>query len=276
MKRATCFWNSLVVLVLFFLSLGGIQTAKAEMQPAIKRQLGVPPITVLKTILQANQSSAKTQASKPIGEQTPPAITWLADSDAAISPQFILADPEGKLYSIRTLGLQMEASQESVDYGVLELLTPVLLITGNTGNQAIKLLMMGAEQSTPTLGRTIESLKKSLRVEQQDNNTDSPTFEDRLLENIETNIDYQVNAAIKRYQERIKAGRLLVAGGVIDLHNQYGRGPGRLIITNINGEGNDFCLRQLPVMRQLDPETLTLTIGRNRTGKENERGPCRN
>ncbi|OGR08261.1 MAG: hypothetical protein A2511_14805 [Deltaproteobacteria bacterium RIFOXYD12_FULL_50_9] len=267
MNRLTINPTIFFVAIALSLIISGFKPAWAEMKPILKFQVGVPPIAVLKTILQSNQLTAKNPANKEFPTQTPPLITWLADCDAAIQPQQIMTNPAGKVFTVRNLGFQMEASLDAVDFGVLQLFSPILLITGNTGNQTIRLFMMEADQPVPELRRPFELLKKSLTGVQQITNEESAIFEERLLENIEKNIDFQVGMAVSRYQERIKAGRLLVVGGIIDLHNQYGRGPEKLIITNINGEGNDYCLRQLPIMKQLDPETLTLVIGRDKTGK---------
>nr|MDA8163603.1 hypothetical protein [Desulfobacteraceae bacterium] len=116
--------------------------AAAAMRPVLKERPGMPPYDVLGEIFAANGHRPSPPAAR-VGE--PPDFTWLADCDAAVR-RSLIASPGQRLLTVRTLGFQLASGVAAVDYGIRHLHTPVLLITGNTGNEAIRMLMGGCRQ----------------------------------------------------------------------------------------------------------------------------------
>ena len=57
-----------------------------------------------------------------------PRITLVACCDSRVQPLVIDPDPIDKVFTIETIGNQVASAQGSVDYGILHLHTPVLLI----------------------------------------------------------------------------------------------------------------------------------------------------
>jgi hypothetical protein len=47
----------------------------------------------------------------------------------------------------------------------------------------------------------------------------------------------QVNLALKRYGKRVQSGALTVVGAVFDFRDDLGQGPGKLVIVDVNGNG---------------------------------------
>lgn len=212
--------------------------AHAEMQPAKKLRAGIPPFQIIKDIMHHNASAPQQPVT--MG----PLVTWLADPDERISPNFILPDPRGKLYSVRNTANQFILAAGAIDYGVHTLLTPLLLITGNTDNRAIALFQKDYRNEPMSLRQELDHLHPTKNTADEA----SP-----LTTLVEANVDYQVWQCVTRYGERINAGRLAVIGAVIDLDNSYGLGVNRLIIININGDTD-------PASMMRRPEAMTLGI----------------
>ena len=100
-------------------------------------------------------------------------------------------------------------------------------------------------------------------------------FDEQYLLKVEQNVDYQVGRALARYEDRVKDGRLVVVGSVLDLTNQYGHGFNRLVIINVNGVRDDEKLKRLPHMVRLNKELLQL-VGRKRAANAAPEKPAKN
>lgn len=245
--------------LLLFLFLAG--SSQSEMQPLLKNRAGVPPFDILKEIL-------ATQNRQPCGndrlpqDNAAPYITWLADSDARVQPHSIIACPERKIFSVRNLANQLTSSLAALDYGVRHLHSPMLLITGNTDSEALRLFANGYAYLEPTIRQELDHLYPALRSAGTETTDEGGNEETRQ---VEKNVDYQVRQAMNRYADRIKNGRLTVVGSVLDITNRYGRGANQLIIININGEIDGRKLRKMELLRRMDPALLT-PIGRQTAG----------
>ncbi len=218
--------------------------AWGRMLPVPKRRIGTPPPVIIKKLMRANLAKAKPQKSQPL-------ITWLADSDERLSAAAIFDQPAGRIYQVRTAGPLLLTDVVAVDYGVRELYTPVLLITANTGNRLVARLLAEKEPLDTETARRADLLRAAVP-------TAAGADERRIMEAI---VDHQVALAVHRYQDRIRLGRLVVIGGVIDLENRYGLGAGRLVIINVNGETDPERLRRSPLLATLGP-SFAPAIGR--------------
>ncbi|MFH1020392.1 MAG: carbonic anhydrase, partial [Pseudomonadota bacterium] len=229
----------------------------ADMRPIKKLRAGLPPYAVTEKIARHNdQVVTGRPADEPLRTPRTPHMTWLADCDARVQPALFYPDPVDTIYTVRNTGNQLLLSAGAIDYGVNELLSPVLLITGNTNNDSLRLFTKGYSHLGADLRRDLDGLRLSLG-EQAGNGAGART--EPML--VEKNVDFQVNTALKRYGPRIESGRLVVIGAVIDLNNQYGHGLNRLIIININGETGPEKLRAMHHLIRLDKRLLGL-IGR--------------
>ena len=101
---------------------------------------------IIKGIIDNNASfvSAHDEAYfKPHMAAQHPKVTLVGCCDSRFQPTTIEPDPIDKVFTIETIGNQMASAQGSVDYGVLHLHTPVLLIMGHTDCGAINGLHEG-------------------------------------------------------------------------------------------------------------------------------------
>lgn len=249
-------------------------SSSADMQPVRKLRAGLPPFEVLEKVLATNQqATAKIKGDTNLSELKTPYLTWLTDADARLDERLILNAPGKQIYTIRNLGNQMAVSPGSIDFGVRHLHTPVLLITGSTDSMAIRLFKEGYQEMDAAIRKELDHLhipldtplppaKKGIKMDATE----------LLLRTSEANVDYQVEQAVLRYQDRVRGGRLVVVGGIIDLANAYGRGPGRLIIINVNNERNDGKIKRLRLMTRLAGKIIDTHIGRSRPAKNKASG----
>ena len=237
----------------------------ADMRPIKKLRAGLPPYAVAEKIARHNdQVVASRPPDEPLRTPGTPHMTWLADCDARVQPTLFYPDPVDTIYTVRNPGNQFSLSAGAIDYGVNELLTPVLLITGNTNSDSLRLFAKGYSHLGPDLRRDLDTLRLSLG-EQTSSSGAGAKEETRL---VEKNVDFQVATAMKRYEQRIESGRLVVIGAVIDLNNQYGFGLNRLVIININGETAPERLRAMHHLIRLDKRLLDM-VGRKPGEEEN-------
>jgi carbonic anhydrase len=160
-----------------------------------------------------------------------PQITLVSCCDSRVQPNVLISDPINKIFAVENIGNQLSTAQGSVDYGILHLHTPVLLIMGHTDCGAIKAFMKGYEKENDDIKKELDTLKVGLSG--FDKKAD---FDAELKKNVQRNIDYQVDLAMKRYKTLIDAGSLTVVGAVYDFLNIFNQGTGRVIVTSINGE----------------------------------------
>ena len=160
-----------------------------------------------------------------------PKITLVSCCDSRVQPGIIDPDPINKIFTVETIGNQMTSAQGSVDYGVLHLHTPVLLIMGHTDCGAVKAFMKGYDKENDAIKRELDNMKPSLKAL-----ADGADFNVELIGNIKKNVDYQAGVAIDRYSKLVDAGSLMVIGAVYDFQNAFGKGYGRLLIRSINGK----------------------------------------
>lgn len=240
-------------------------TSGADMLPIKKLRAGLPPYAVAEKIVRHNDQVVTSRPpDEPVRTPGTPHMTWLADCDARVQPTLFYPDPVDTIYTVRNPGNQFSLSAGAIDYGVNELLTPVLLITGNTNSDSIRLFAKGYAHLGPDLRRDLDGLRLSLGGQTTGSGVGAKA--ETML--VEKNVDFQVATATKRYEQRIESGRLVVIGGVIDLNNQYGFGPNRLIITNINGETAPERLRAMHHLVRLDKRLLDM-VGRKPWEEEN-------
>lgn len=240
----------------------------ADIRPKLKNRVGIPPFQVLKDIMSTNQEIKSLSSSTPVGDT--PYLTWLADPDPRIHSGMVISSRTKGIYEIRNLANQLTSSLAAVDYGVRHLHSPILLITGNTDSEAIRLFARGYKDLEQSIRLELDHLylplaqevEKDLKKEKQ---------QDKEIRLVEANVDYQAGLAAQRYRERIKAGRLFVVGGVLDIGNHYGMGSNSLIIINVNGEKDAATLKKMRIFKQLDPKMLQ-QIGRKAKTPAEEKG----
>jgi carbonic anhydrase len=180
-----------------------------------------------------------------------PEITLLTCSDSRVQLNLLAADATNKVFVVRNIGNQLLGSFGSVDYGVKHLHTPLLLILGHVHCGAVKSALSDYGEEPFDIIRELDHLSIPLRHIKHPDLSPAEVWS----EGIETNVDYQVMLAMKKYRAELEAGELTIVGAVDDFTNSYKAGNGRLIIININGEINLEKIRNHELLATI-PELL--------------------
>ena len=220
--------KNILTLAALMLALGAV-AATAAMRPVLKKRAGLPPFDVIKEIVRGNDSWGAGRDGKLL-------CAWLADSGPGLVPERIIARPAGRILAARNLrGRLTPEAARTMDLAVNVLHLPVLLIARTADSGYIRAIT----------GRPL------------------PRQPEEKRKLIEAEVDRLVDTALKRYRRRVKGGRLVVAGSVFDQENWYGRGRGRLIIINLNGETDRAALRKHPASSLLDADERGIHLGRD-------------
>ncbi|MGE9296769.1 MAG: carbonic anhydrase [Puniceicoccales bacterium] len=161
-----------------------------------------------------------------------PRVTLLSCCDSRVHHNVFKLDATDRMFIIRNIGNQFFPGRGSIDYGVKKLNTPLLIILGHVRCGAVQAAMTDySEEDSLAIREKLDGLQLPLRqIEPGLNEADA------WLRAVELNVDYQVAIAVKRYKDKIDAGELIVAGAVYDFADVYGKGRGRTVLRNVNGE----------------------------------------
>ena len=159
-----------------------------------------------------------------------PRATVVTCSDSRVQPQAWDETSENDDYTVRNFGNQIAGDEASIEYGVEHLNTPLLLIIGHTGCGAVK----AASGDTSKLSKALQAQLKTLQVPKS---AAGKNENQNWAEAVVANVHNQVGSALKRYGKRVQSGALTVVGAVFDFRDDLGQGPGRLLIVDVNGNG---------------------------------------
>jgi carbonic anhydrase len=184
----------------------------------------------LSEVMRDNQSYArhgKEFFEKFDKEQTPRA-TVIACADSRVQSDAWDLTPENDDFTIRNIGNQVTTSLGSVQYGIEQLNTPVLLILGHTGCGAVKAVMDHAKGLPAPLQKELDTIK--IPTETSDKKSDLV-----WADAVAANVHHQVRVALEKFGARVVTGKLTVIGALYDLRDDLGKGYGNISIINVNG-----------------------------------------
>jgi carbonic anhydrase len=167
-----------------------------------------------------------------VGES--PRTTVLTCADSRVQAGAFDASPENDDYTVRNLGNQIEAGLGAVQYGVERLNTPVLLILGHTGCEAVR-----AAASDARMEEAIRRELSGIRVKKVKGRLDDRQLASAVVDNVHD----QVKAALKRFTPRVTSNDLTIVGAIYDLRNELGKGAGKLTVINVNGNRDEARLK---------------------------------
>ncbi|MGR3318303.1 MAG: carbonic anhydrase [Candidatus Anammoxibacter sp.] len=186
-----------------------------------------------------------------------PFLTMVCCSDSRVHTNSFSFDPVDKVFAVRVIGNQFIVGEGSVDYGIHHLHTPVLLMFGHVHCGAVKAAMTNYRKESTFIISELDHLHVPLMLDDH-----KGSFESRWLKNVERNVDYQVELALHAYSDLVRRGKLTIIGAVDDFINAYGKGLGRIVITNINGEKNIEEIKKYSVFGKISNDLKNLSVGR--------------
>lgn len=214
----------------------------------------------LQMIINGNNEFVKNHAENyytNIKDAQHPFLTMVCCSDSRVHTNLFTFDPVDKIFAIRVIGNQFIVGEGSVDYGVHHLRTPILMMFGHVHCGAVKAAMSNYRKESTFIISELDHLHVPLSLD--DHKSDMET---RWLKNVERNVDYQVELALHAYSDYVRRGELTIVGAVDDFINAYGKGIGRIIITNINGEKNVDEIKKYSVFGKISNELKNLSVAR--------------
>src|SRR5690606_8674760 len=114
--------------------------------------------------------------------------------------------PENDAFVTRNWGNLLESSLGSVAYGIEQLRTPVLLIVGQTGCEAVK-----AAISDAPLGKRLRNQIKKLKVKSAAHGeSEAPS----VNASVRYNVNRQVAKAVQLFRPLVHTGTLTVIGAI--------------------------------------------------------------
>ena len=159
-----------------------------------------------------------------------PRATVVTCSDSRVQSQSWDETSENDDYTVRNFGNQFASDEGSIEYGVEHLNTPLLLIIGHTGCEAVK----AASGDTSKLSKPLQAQLKTLQIPRP---APGKNENQAWAEAVVANVHNQVTNALKRYGKRVQSGSLTVVGAVFDFRDDLGQGPGKLVVVDVNGNG---------------------------------------
>lgn len=165
-----------------------------------------------------------------------PIATMVTCADSRLHTHALDIHPDGDIFLVRNIGNQVSISEGSIEYGVRHLYTPVLFIIGHSSCGAVEAAMSKPPNLEPSIWRELETIKVA---------GNKANDHAEVQKSVETNVNHQVLAALKKYEKEVSEGHLTVFGGVYDFRNDYGRGSGRLVIINVNGDTDPANIEKL-------------------------------
>lgn len=177
-----------------------------------------------------------------------PFATLLTCCDARV-PSTLLGDPFNRVFCVENIGNQVRNSQGSIEYGLLHLHTPLMFVAGHTDCGAIKAASADYQEEPFPLKKGLDTVKKSLEecaavLEDEDTAR-------RYALMAELNVDRQIECLMEDppVKQLFQEGKLTFIGLMVDLHNQYGEGYGKVYITNMNGIRDIDQLNKEPLLK---------------------------
>lgn len=159
-----------------------------------------------------------------------PRATVITCSDSRVQPQAWDETSENDDYTIRNFGNTLTGDDGSVEYGIEQLRTPLLMIVGHTGCGAVK----AAGGDTSKLSKGMQAQLKGLQIPHA---AAGKNENQAWAEGVVANVHNQVAIALKKYGKRVQSGSLTVVGAVFDFRDDLGQGPGKFVIVDVNGNG---------------------------------------
>lgn len=153
-----------------------------------------------------------------------PKATVVMCADARVQKAAFDREMSNDLFIVRNIGNQIMTSEGSVEYGVVMLKTPVLMIVGHPQCGAVRACVEGDFFSD-----FAPHIRKEL-------GTMYVTRNKHINQGVIENVHRQVDLGCAKFADLVARKQLAVIGALYDFRNDYGHGHDRLIFINVNGK----------------------------------------
>lgn len=160
-----------------------------------------------------------------------PFATLVKCCDSRVPTSVFNMDTTNNLFVIETIGNQVSTAEGSVDYGVLHLHTPLLIILGHSDCGAVKASLDDYTGETSGIKRELDTLQGPVKA-----TADIDDLEKRKYMCIQGNVDQQVAYCLQKYKTLVDEGKLTIIGAFFDFHKKLSEEMGRIHVMNVNGK----------------------------------------
>lgn len=188
---------------------------------------------LLRQVISDNKNFTHTAIYEKLREGQTPEITLVMCSDSRVPTSVAKENTINSVFTIENIGNQVKTAEGSVDYGVLHLNTPMLLILGHTQCGAVKACLGDYSQETDGIRRELDFLNSALSEMGHSFDKEDSKKIDKFAE---LNVDYQIGYALKKYKDKVENNELTLVGMMLDFTESYSDEKCRLHITNVNGK----------------------------------------
>jgi carbonic anhydrase len=158
---------------------------------------------------------------KALGEGQAPFAAVLSCADSRVPPEVVFDQGLGDLFVVRSAGQVLDdAVLGSLQFGVGELKTPLLVVLGHSGCGAIKATIEAVTKKSPPSGTGIDALVAALKPAVKDAEEGGAEGEEALVAAaVANNVDNVVEQlkTAKVIENAIKAGKLRIQGAIYEI-----------------------------------------------------------
>ena len=190
-----------------------------------------------------------------------PSVTLLTCSDSRM-PVEIFGSSFNYIFAVKNIGNQFRTAEGSVLYGLHHLHTPLMIIAGHTDCGAIKAAESNFLEEPLGIRNELSVVKDSLeKIIHQSGVTVTDNPDLRYTQLSELNVDMQIDLLLANQHvfNLVGDNKLLVIGVMVDLHNIYEEGYGRVYTVNINGETDTDILKSFTGLGMFGEQAKRLT-----------------
>lgn len=211
--------------------------------------------------IQAFEKSFPLDSFQAGGYKQHPLITLLTCSDSRM-PVEIFGSSFNHIFAVENIGNQFRTSAGSILYGLLHLHTPLMIVVGHTDCGAVKASAADFLEEPLGLRHELSIVKDSWENILEQSGimiADDPAL--RYTHLAELNVDAQIDQLLANEQvfNLVGDNELLILGVMVDLHDTYQEGYGRLYTININGETDTELLKGIDSLGVLTQQARRLT-----------------
>jgi len=169
--------------------------------------------------------------------QQHPFATLLTCCDSRVPPA-MLGNTFNRIFCVENIGNQVKNGEGSVLYGLLHLHTPLMIVAGHSECGAIKAATSDFSAEPAALVRELTTVKGSLEQACSGIKVDLSAASLTQAQLSELNVDAQVEILLANSDiaPLVEKKALQIIGVLVDLHNVYGEGYGKVYTVNVNGE----------------------------------------
>lgn len=157
---------------------------------------------------------------KKLGDGQAPFAAILSCADSRVPPELVFDQGLGDLFVVRSAGQVVDdAVLGTLQFGVAELHTPLLVVLGHTSCGAVKATIEAVEKKSPPSGTGIDALVTALKPSVEEAEESGATEETLLPAAVTNNVDHVVEQlrTAKVLSSALKAGKLRILGAVYDI-----------------------------------------------------------